>query len=134
MAMKTNFFGNLFLKLFTLALGLVLLFPCAYRIYTYCAFRYHAVAVNGHVEKSMQGHDIGGRPLVEYKDTQGNVLEVRSKAKTNWFFAPKKGDEIRVLFLKRDPQVAIVDSVFYYILLPLTFCVIGAAALFYTIK
>lgn len=132
--MESNIFGNLFVKLFALSLGLVFLLPSAYKFYGYCSFRYHSVAVSGNVSKPMQGRDIGARPFVEYKDTHGNVYDVRSKAKTNWFFAPKYGDEIKVLFLEQNPQVAIVDSAFYYILLPLVFCAIGAVFLFFVLK
>lgn len=133
-AMKSDLFGNLFVKLFASLLGLIFLLPSAYKFYNYCIFRYHSVAVYGNVERPMQGRDIGGRPFVEYKDTRGNIYDVRSKAKTSWFFAPKKGAEIKVLFLKNNPKVAIVDSVFYYILLPLLFCAVGAAVLFYVFK
>ena len=132
--MKSHLFGEILVKLFALSLGLIFLLPSAYKFYSYCKFRYHSIAVYGNVEKSMHGRDIGGRPFVEYKDSRGNVYDVRSKAKTNWFFAPKKGDELKVLYLKHDPKVAIVDSLFYYIVLPLIFCAVGATVLFHVFK
>ena len=71
---------------------------------------------------------------MEYKDTRGNIYEIRSEAKTHWFFAPKKGEEIRVMFLQHDPQKAVVDSTFHYILLPLLFCMVGTAVVFSVFK
>jgi hypothetical protein len=132
--MKSDLFGNLMVKLLVLSLGLFLFLSFAYKFYSYAIFRYHSVAVYGKVEKAMWGGDIGGRPFIDYKDTLGKIHSFRSKAKTNWFFAPKKGDKVKVFFLKNDPQQAIVDSVFYYILLPLVFCVLGAAILFTFLK
>lgn len=132
--MKPDFFGNLFVKLIVLSLGCILLLPSAYKFYSYVIFRSHAVSVYGNVEKAMGSGITGGRPFIGYKDTQGKAHSFKSKAKTNWFFTPKKGDKIKVLFLENDPQKAIVDSLFYYILLPISFCLIGIMFILYVFQ
>jgi len=132
--MKSDLLGDLFVKLITLSFGLILLLPSTYKFYSYVIFRSHAVAVYGYVEKAMGNGVLGGRPFIAYQDTQGKVYSFRSRAKTNWLFTPKRGDKVKVLFLQNDPQKAIVDSVFYYILFPLVFCVMGAVLLFYVFQ
>ena len=122
--------GNLATKLLILSLGLLFLLPPAYKLYTYCAFRCRAISIDGIIIHSSRGRDLGSRPFVEYKDLLGNLHERKSKAKTHWFFAPKVGEKIKVLYDKRNPDVAIVDSTFYYIFLPLFFIAIGACFLF----
>ena len=77
---------------------------------------------------------MGGRPFVEYKDMQGTSYERKSKAKTHWFFAPKVGEKIRVFYDKRDPNIAIVDNTFYYIVLPLCFIIAGSFTILYSVR
>ena len=122
--------GNLATKLLILSLGLLFLLPPAYKLYTYCAFRCRAISIDGIIIHSSRGRDLGSRSFVGYKDFLGNLHERKSKAKTHWFFAPKVGEKIKVLYDKRNPDVAIVDSTFYYIFLPLFFIAIGACFLF----
>ena len=122
--------GNIVTKLIILSLGLLFLLPSASKLFTYCAFRYHAISVDGIIIASSRGRDLGSRPFVGYKDLLGNLYERKSKAKTHWFFAPKVGEKVKVLYDKHDPNVAIVDSAFYYIFLPLCFIVIGACFIF----
>ena len=122
--------GNFTTKLIILFFGLFFLLPPGYKLYTYCAFRFNAVPVDGIIVDPSRGRDLGGRPFVEYKDSRGNSYERKSKAKTHWFFAPKVGEKIKVFYNKRDPNVAIVNSAFYYIYLPLFFIVIGACFIF----
>ena len=122
--------GKLATKAMILSLGLLFLLPSGYKLYTYCAFRYHAVSVNGVITDASRGRDLGSRPFVEYKDLQGNAYERKSRAKTHWFFAPRVGEQIKVYYDKSNPAVAIVDSTFYYIVLPLCFIAIGAGFIF----
>jgi len=126
--------GNLVTKLFILFLGLLFLLPPVYKLYTYYAFRYHAISVEGIIIDASRGRDMGGRPFVEYKDRQGKSYERKSKAKTHWFFAPKVGEKTRVFYDKRDPTKAIVDSTFHYIVLPLCFIIAGAFCIFYVVR
>ena len=127
--MSSTLIGNLIIKLIILFLGLLFLLPPAYKLYKYCAFRYHAVSVDGIIIDPLRGRDLGARPFVEYKDLMGNSYERKSKAKTHWFFAPKVGEKIKVFYNKSDPNVAIIDSEFYYIILPLFFIAAGACFL-----
>jgi hypothetical protein len=122
--------GNIATKLIILSLGLLFLLPSAYKLYTYCTFRYHAISVDGIITDALRGRDLGGRPFVTYQDLLGNSYERKSKAKTHWLFAPKVGEKIKVLYDKRNPAVAIVDSTIHYIVLPLIFIATGACFLF----
>ncbi len=122
--------GNIATKLIILSLGLLFLLPSAYKLYTYCTFRYHAISADGIITDASRGRDLGGRPFVTYQDLLGNSYERKSKAKTHWFFAPKVGEKIKVLYDKRNPAVAIVDSTIHYIVLPLIFIATGACLLY----
>lgn len=121
--------GNLTTKLIVLSLGLLFLLPSAYKLYSYGVFRYRAIAVEGVIVDASRGRDLGGRPFVAYSDLQGNPYERKSRAKTHWFFAPQVGEKITVFYDQRDPETAIVDSPFHYILLPIFFITVGACFL-----
>lgn len=127
-------FGNFVIKLIMLSLGLLFLLPPAYKLYTYCAFRSHAISVDGIIIDSSRGRDMGGRPFVEYKDAQGKSYERKSKAKTHWFFAPRVGEKIKVFYDKQDPNIAIVNDTFHYIILPLGFIITGICFIFYVLR
>lgn len=77
---------------------------------------------------------MGGKPFVSYQDRNGNMYEKRSEAKTHWLYAPRTGERIKLFYLENDPQVAIVDSFFHYILFPLLFSATGAVAIVYALK
>jgi len=124
-------FGNLFTKLLFLALGFLFLIPSAYKLYTYGVFRYHAIFVDGIIVDASRGRDLGGRPFVKYRDLLGKSYESKSKVKTHWFFAPQVGEKIKVFYDNRDPNQAIIDSTFHYVLLPLGFISAGVVFLFY---
>jgi len=83
--------GNLMTQVLMLAFGLILLVPCAYKLTTYIVFRNQSIAVNGIIDMSSRGMELGGRPFVEYKDLQGNVHTIKSKAKTHWFYGNRRG-------------------------------------------
>lgn len=126
--MNSQSIGDLAAKSLALVVGLMLLLPSGYKLYSYCIFRYQSVAVTGTVENPMRGRDLGSRPLIVYKDLQGNVHEFKTRAKTHWFFAPQKGEPITVFVDERDPQIAMVDSRFHYLFLPLFFFLTGGIA------
>ena len=115
-------------------MGLLFLLPSAYKLYTYCVFRYHAIAVDGVISHASRGRDLGSRPFVEYRDLQGNAYERKSKAKTHWFYAPQVGERLKVYYDQRDPTIAIVDSMFHYVVMPLLFFAAGACFLFYAFR
>jgi hypothetical protein len=125
---------NLVTRLIILCLGLLFLLPAGYKLYAYCVFRCHAIAVDGVVSHASRGRDLGSRPFVEYSDLKGNVYETKSKAKTHWFYAPQVGEKLTVYYDERDPTVAIVDSTFHYVVMPLFFFAAGACFLFYAIR
>ena len=77
---------------------------------------------------------MGSRPFVEYKDLSGKAYYIKSKAKTHWLYAPVKGEKIRVFYQKKDPGTAMVDSLFYYVFLPLGFMAVGAAVVVLVFK
>ena len=77
---------------------------------------------------------MGGRPLLQYEDLQGNVHVVKSKVKTHCFAAPREGETIKVLFLENDLRTAMVDNAFQHVAVPLVFLVIGAYVIFPVVK
>jgi hypothetical protein len=90
--------------------------------------------VVGFIIDSSRGRDLGGRPFIEYKDQQGKLYQKKSIAKTHWFFSPKVGEKMKVFYDERDPNIAIVDSKFHYIFLPLCFIAVGVCFLFYVVR
>jgi hypothetical protein len=65
--------------------------------------------VYGVIENPLQAKDLGGRPFVEYEDLQGHKHGFKTKAKTNWFLAPKKGEKIVTIQQKKITS----DVIFY---------------------
>ena len=122
--------GNVVTKGFMLFLGLLFLLPPAFKFYAYCGFRFQAVSVDGVVTEGSRGRGLGGRPFVKYEDQQGNTYEIKSEAKTHWLVAPRIGEKLRVFYDQRDPRKAIVNSNFYYIILPLCLIATGLAFLY----
>lgn len=125
---------NLATRLIMLSMGVLFLLPSACKLYSYCVFRYHAIAVDGVISHASRGRDLGSRPFVEYRDLQGNTYERKSKAKTHWLYAPQVGEPLKVYYDQRDPETAIVDSKFHYIVMPLFFIAIGACFLCYAFR
>ena len=132
--MKSIGFGNLMTQALMLFFGLILLVPCTYKLTTYVIFRNQAVAVDGIIDKAARGMELGSRPFVEYKDLRGNVYYMKSKAKTHWFYAPEKGAKIKLFYMEKDPGTAMVDSLFYYVFMPLGFMAIGGAIVVSVLK
>lgn len=124
---------TLFIRFFILALGLILLLPAVNKLYTYGAYRYHGSVVYGMVDHPSSGRDLGGRPLIRYEDKSGNRHEFKSRAKTHWFHRPAKGERIKIFTHWNKPEQAIVDSLFYYVLLPLIFLVAGCYCCLYAV-
>ena len=126
--------GNLATNAFMLVLGLLLFIPAAQRMWVYASFYTNAVSVMGSVDKPSSGAGFGGRPLISYQDLSGAVHVFKSRVKTHFFMAPRKNEQVRVLFLESDPDQAMVDSSFHYILLPLGFLLIGAGVVLLALK
>lgn len=129
--MKSSRVGDLIPKLFMLLIGIMFVIPPVYKLYTYCSFRYRSISVYGVVSDHSRGRGMGGRPFVKFADQSGNHYEIKSQAKTHWFYAPRQGEKIRVFYLKDAPQVAIVDSTFHYIVFPLSLVIIGSFIIAY---
>lgn len=125
--------GQISLRIFVFLLGLILVLPALNKLYTYCTYRYLGSVTYGIIDHPSSGRDIGGRPLIQYRDKAGSVLEFKSKAKTHWFYAPKKGEKIKVFIDKNDTQKVIVNSLFYYVFLPLILLVTGSCFCMYAI-
>ena len=128
--MQTSAIGNIFTKILMLVVGLLFLLPPAYKLATYAAFRFHAITVEGTIADGSRGRDLGGRPFVEYTDQQRNAYEIKSKAKTHWFFAPKVGEKVKVFYDGRDPRKAIVNINIHYTFIPICFIATGLGFLF----
>lgn len=131
--MQSPILGTISLRIFIFLLGLVMALPALNMLYTYCNYRYFGSMVYGTVSHPSSGRDMGGRPLIEYADARGEVHEFKSRAKTHLFYAPKKGEKIKIFFHRKDPQKAIVDSLLFYVLLPLIFLAVGCCFFMYAI-
>lgn len=132
--MPSERIGKTAAKLFVVLIGSILLLPSAWKLYMYYSFLSDSETVFGIIEDPLWGGDMGGRPFIEYKDLQGRIHGFRPKAKTHWFYAPQKGEKIKVFFLKNDPKTAIADSVFHHLVLPLFFGIIGGAVIVYSLR
>ena len=132
--MNSHVAGNLVAKSMALVVGLILLLPSACKLYEYSSFRARATAVYGVVERPLWGGDMGGRPLVAFRDSEGVRHEFKTRAKIYWFSAPRKGDRVRVLYLESEPDRAIADSLSHYLVIPLCFMAVGAAAVFHALR
>ena len=128
------FMGSLATRLICVVLGMLFLLPAAVTLYTYCEMRYHAIAVDGVIVDASRGRDMGGRPWVQYTDRQGQTHQKRSRAKTHWLFAPRVGERTTVFYDSREPDSAIVDSPFHYLVLPLVFIAAGVSFLWYACR
>lgn len=123
--MKSSIIGTGFMRIFILLLGLMMLLSALNKLYIYCSYRYLGHMTYGIVDHPSSGRDIGGRPLIQYKDLTGRVHEFKSRAKTHMFYTPQKGEKIKIFIHQSDPQKVIVDNLFYYVFLPLIFLVAG---------
>ncbi len=132
--MNSQRIGNTTTKMIMLVVGLLFLLPASYKIYLYSVFRMNSASAWGVIAGSSRSRDIGARPFVEYQDSKGNKFERKSKAKTHWLFAPKKGEKIKVFYNPIDPNVALVDSITHYIVLPIVFILIGLSVIVYLVR
>lgn len=123
--MKSTSFGTVFVRVFMFILGLMVALPALNTLSTYCNYRFLGSMTYGVIDHPSSGRDFGGRPLIQYVDMAGSSHEFKSRAKTHVFQTPKKGEKIKIFIHKSDPQKAIVDSLFYYVLLPLIFLAAG---------
>ncbi|MBT8346752.1 MAG: DUF3592 domain-containing protein [Desulfofustis sp.] len=125
--------SKLFIQLFILSLGVMVFAAGASKIYTYGNYRVWGESTYGVVERPASGRGLGGRPLVRYEDNSGLVHEFKSVAKTHWLFRPVTGDKIKIYFSKDEPQNAIIDSLFFYLFLPILFISVGGFCCIYAI-
>jgi hypothetical protein len=132
-AMHLPIVGTILARLFIFLLGLIMVPPAVNILYTYCNYRYQGEVAYGIIDHPSSGRDIGGRPLIQYIDTVGEVHTFKSRAKTHWLYAPKKGEKIKIFFHRREPQKAIVDSLLYYVFMPLIFLAAGCCFFMYAI-
>ena len=105
----------------------------ASKIHTYGSYRFWGETTFGKVEHPASSRGLGGRPLIQYEDNSGLVHEFKSVAKTHWFFRPETGEKIKIYFDKDEPQNAIVDSLFFYVVLPMIFICMGGFCCVYAI-
>jgi hypothetical protein len=125
--------AKLIIQIFIFLLGFMVFAAGAAKIYTYTTYRFWGEATLGEVEHPASSRGIGGRPLIQYADSSGLLHEFKSVAKTHWFFKPETGEKIKIYFDKDEPQNAIVDSLFFYVVLPLFFISIGCFCCVYAI-
>lgn len=131
--MKPTTIGPVSLRVFVFLLGLIMTLAAFNKLYTYCSFRYFGTVAYGIIEHPSASRDLGGRPLIQYLDESGNTHEFKSRAKTHWFKTPERGEKIKVFIHGKEPHKAIVDSLFYYVFLPLIFLACGCYCCGYAI-
>lgn len=56
--------------------------------------------------------------------------EIRSRVNYHWFFAPTVGSTMHVRYPSNQPENAIVDSYFHYLIIPMVFILIGGSILY----
>jgi hypothetical protein len=71
--------------------------------------------------------------LIRYADAAGDVHEFKSRAKTHWFFRPKKGEKVKIFYQKNDPEKAIAESWVHYVFFPLIFLGAGGYCCLYAV-
>ena len=125
--------GKLFIQSFIFILGFMVCAAGVSKIYTYGSYRIWGEATLGEIEHPASSRGLGGRPVIQYKDSSGFVHEFKSVAKTHWFFRPETGEKINIYFNKDEPQKAIVDSLFFYVALPILFICTGGFCCVYAI-
>ncbi|WP_136806520.1 hypothetical protein [Desulfosediminicola flagellatus] len=123
--MKSTSFGTLFVRVFMFILGLIVALPALNTLSKYSNYRFLGSMTYGVIDHPSSGRDFGGRPLIQYVDMAGSTHEFKSRAKAHIFQTPKKGEKIKIFIHKSDPQKAIVDNLFYYVVLPLIFLAVG---------
>ena len=131
--MKFSADGSSFTRIFILLLGLMVVLPALNKLYTYCTYRYLGSMAYGIIDHPSSGRDIGGRPLIQYKDSSGSVHEFKSRAKTHWLYTPQKGEKVKVFMHRSGPHKVIVDNLFHYVFLPLILLVAGLYCCLYAI-
>lgn len=130
--MKQPISGPAFTRIFVFLLGLLIISGSANKLYIYCGLRFLGNTTYGVIDHPASGRDFGGRPLIQYKDSLGNMYDFKSRAKTSWFHTPIRGERIRIFYDKNNPRKAIVDSLSYHLVLPLIFFITGCYCIYST--
>ena len=125
--------GKLFIKAFVFVLGFMVFAAGVSKLYTYGSYRFLGETTLGEIAHPASSRGLGGRPLIQYEDSSGLVYEFKSVAKTHWFFKPQTGEKLTVFFDGDEPNKAIVDSKFYYVVLPILFICVGGFCCVYAI-
>lgn len=128
--MNSQSAGRLFTNIFVLIIGLILIGPTLYKVFSYATLLRQGITVQGEVVKRGEGAFIGCKPFVTFADSTGNSHTIKSTVSYHWFFAPKRGDEITIVYTKEAPQEAIVASLLHYICIPSIFISIGLLMVF----
>lgn len=111
-------------------LGVILLFPATVKVTRYGILCMHSTAVTGTVTRAGMGAYMGAKPYVAFTDRHGMVHEIKSRVNYHWFFAPTVGSAMRVRYPSNQPESAIVDSYFHYLVIPMLFILMGGTILY----
>lgn len=128
--MNSQAAGRLFTNIFVLLIGLILTAPPLYKTITYVTNMRQSISVQGEVVKRGQGAYMGSKPFIAFVDSTGERHIIKSKISYHWFFAPKMGDKIKILYRKDAPQDAKVASRLHYFFIPFLFISIGLLMIF----
>lgn len=122
--------GHFLTKCIILIFSLLFIIPCSYKIYSYMNLKKESLMTIGKVVKSGKGQYLGCKPYIEFYDTEGSKIEIKSAINYHIFFCPKIGDKIKILYKKNDPTNAIVAGILHYFVIPGLFIMIGIYSIY----
>ena len=125
MSFNADLLGYFFTKFMMLIFGSLLFFPATSKIISYSITRNTSSVVYGTVARPGCGRYLGCRPLVVYRDHNGTTHEMKSTINYHWFFAPKEGETVKILYHRNAPDIFIIDSILHYVAIPLIFAFLG---------
>jgi hypothetical protein len=110
--------ANFIVKLFIIAVALVLLIIGVYKISSFYFIVKQSNIQTGIVVKKGMGKFTGCKPFIEFYDNEGIKREFKSEINYYVFFCPNVGDKIEVLSLKSNPSNAISYNFIHNIFIP----------------
>jgi hypothetical protein len=69
--------------------------------------------------------------VIEYKGQDGYTYQFKNRRPYGYFFSPKKGESVEVLYLNPDPKVSVIDSFWQKFIGPLLSFAVGLLFLWF---
>ncbi len=98
----------------SIAAGVYLLYTSGIDLFNSDRLSSNGITAGGEV-KSVKRHKSGGSSArfyatVEFQDRSGNSYTFKNTKPYGYLFAPKKGKSIKIIFLKSNPKIAVINS------------------------